>query len=143
MTEQLKQNQSQLSQTSTSALPSNPTRRTNLVLIGLPGSGKSVLGRQLAKVLKWEFIDIDERIVQAAGQSIPGIFAKLGEAGFRELETRQTELAAQTSAAVIATGGGVVTRPENMAALAATGLVVFIDRRPEDIVQDVRIADRP
>ena len=116
---------------------------TNIVLVGMPGSGKSSLGKRLARRLRRPFIDTDDLIVAAAGKSIERIFAEDGEATFRELETRCVREAAARKGVVIATGGGVVLREENMQALRADGLIVFLDRAPERILKTAELSDRP
>ena len=106
----------------------------NLVLIGMPGSGKSTVGKILSRMLCMPLVDTDTLVEQAAGQTIPELFAREGEAAFRDRETAAARQAAALDKAVIATGGGIILRPENMAALAATGLIFFRDRDLEDIV---------
>lgn len=105
----------------------------NLVLIGMPGSGKTKLARLLAQRFALTEVDTDDMVEALAGKSIPALFEELGEEGFRRLETQAVQKAAALSGAVIATGGGVVLRRENMEALRAGGVVFFRDRRPEAI----------
>ena len=106
----------------------------NLVLIGMPGSGKSTVGKILSRMLCMPLVDTDALVEQAAGKTIPALFAQEGEAAFRDRETAAARQAAALDNTVIATGGGIVLRPENMEALAATGLVFFRDRDLEDIL---------
>ena len=106
----------------------------NLVLIGMPGSGKTKMGRILAETFSLPLVDTDQMVVEKAGKTIPEIFAESGEQAFRDLETAAVREAAALPGAVIATGGGVILRPENMEALRATGLVFFRDRSPAAIV---------
>lgn len=106
----------------------------NLVLIGMPGSGKTKMGALLAQRFGLPVLDTDALVAQAAGMTIPEIFDRFGEGHFRDLETQAVEQAAARDGAVIATGGGVILRPQNMAALAKTGIVFFRDRPPEAIV---------
>lgn len=106
----------------------------NLVLIGMPGSGKTKMGALLAQRFGLPVLDTDALVAQAAGMPIPEIFDRFGEGHFRDLETQAVEQAAARDGAVIATGGGVILRPQNMAALAKTGIVFFRDRPPEAIV---------
>lgn len=106
----------------------------NLVLTGMPGSGKTKMSALLAQRFGLEAVDTDALVVQAAGMTIPEIFDRFGEAHFRDLETQAVERAAAQAGAVIATGGGAVLRPRNMEALARTGIVFFRDRPPEAIV---------
>lgn len=106
----------------------------NLILIGMPGSGKSSLGRLAAETLGWEFCDTDEWIEQRASRSIPEIFRLQGEAEFRRLETEAVRVLSQRRRAVIATGGGCVLLPENMAMLASGGRIVYLDRPVEQLI---------
>ncbi|MFM9109397.1 MAG: shikimate kinase, partial [Prochlorococcaceae cyanobacterium] len=85
----------------------------NLYRVGMMGAGKSAVGRPLADALGYRFIDADTTISQAAGKPIPELFAGEGEAGFRRLETAVLDQIAGWHSLVVATGGGVVTRPEN------------------------------
>ncbi|MBR2721621.1 MAG: shikimate dehydrogenase [Clostridia bacterium] len=113
----------------------------NIVLIGMPGSGKSTVGACLAGTLGREFFDSDELIVARAGKSIPQIFAEDGEAAFRDLESKVIrELLAAKSGAVIATGGGAVLREENVDALRQNGRIYFLDRPLKDLTAT---SDRP
>ncbi len=100
----------------------------NIVLIGMPGCGKSIIGKRLAALLGREWIDIDEEIVKAAGKTIPEIFSEDGEDAFRRLETKCVASAGAKSGCVISTGGGVVTRAENKDLLRQNGTVVYIRR---------------
>ncbi len=115
----------------------------NIVLIGLSGCGKSSLARRLARRLKRPLLDTDTMVEAAAGKSIARIFAEDGESCFRDWESRCALRAAAATGAVVATGGGMVLREENMAALAKTGVVIFIDRRPERIVKTADLYNRP
>lgn len=100
----------------------------NWVLIGMPGSGKSTVGRQLAAQLGKPFVDVDNEIAQQAGMSIPDIFADQGEAGFRQWESRVLEQLGKESGLVIATGGGCVTRKENYPLLHQNGRIFWLIR---------------
>jgi shikimate dehydrogenase len=100
----------------------------NIVLIGMPGCGKTSVGLALAKKMKREFIDTDKLIKQSAGKPIPAIFAEDGENKFRELETNVLKTVCKQSGKVIATGGGVVTRAENRHIIRQNGIVVFRER---------------
>lgn len=100
----------------------------NIVLVGMPGCGKSTVGKALAKRLSRPFFDADEEIVKRAGKPIPEIFQAEGEAGFRKIETEVLFDLCRQSGAVIATGGGAVTVPKNHDILRQNSLVVFINR---------------
>lgn len=103
----------------------------NLVLIGMPGCGKSAVGRLLAEKLRRPFYDADAEIEKELGCDIPTVFAERGEAAFREAETKVLERLGKVSGSVIATGGGCVTREENYPLLHQNGTIVWL-RRPLD-----------
>ena len=105
--------------------------RENLVLIGMPGAGKTTVARILAQKTGRVFVDSDEEITKRAGKSIPAIFAEDGEAAFRELEAAIIREAALRSGCVLATGGGTVLREENLRRLRQTGRLILLDRPPE------------
>ena len=100
----------------------------NIILIGMPGCGKSSVGKALAAALNRPFLDADEEIVRRAGCSIPEIFAAQAEAGFRRLESAVLADLGKQSGIVLATGGGCVTRPENYPALHQNGCIVWLKR---------------
>ena len=108
--------------------------KKNIVLIGMPGCGKSSVGQELAAMLRMVLVDTDQMVEQAEGRTIPDIFAQDGEGAFRDKETAAAKQAASMTGVVIATGGGMVLRQENMAALAGTGIVFFRDRALTDIL---------
>lgn len=110
----------------------------NIVLIGMPGCGKSTLGKLLATKLGKRFVDCDEEIVKKAGRSIPTIFKEDGEEHFRALETEVVAALGKESGLVIATGGGVVTRAHNLPHLGQNGRVVFLDTPPDALPTDGR-----
>lgn len=114
----------------------------NIVLIGMPGCGKSTLGRSLAEMLGREFIDADPEIEKDAGKTIPELFA-VSEDFFRKQETRTTKRLATLRGKVLAMGGGVVLRQENISSLKENGLIIFLDRSPADIISDVDTQTRP
>ena len=100
-----------------------------IVFIGMPCSGKSSIGREVADHYGLDFYDLDEELEKYAGMTIENIFAEKGEAEFRRIETEVTAMMADRTDAVIATGGGIVTKPENMRILKCEGtLVVYIHR---------------
>lgn len=116
--------------------------RKNIVLIGLPGSGKTTLGRALAQKLGRPFYDADEVLVQREGRSVASLFA-VSEECFREAEERTIDFLSRKEGAVIATGGGAVKRPVNMRRLRRGGFVIFLDRPPARIASDVEVRTRP
>ncbi len=108
--------------------------KKNIVLIGMPGCGKSAVGRELSAMLHMVLVDTDQLVEQADGRAIPDIFAQDGEIAFRDRETAAAKQAAAMRGVIIATGGGMVLRQENMAALSETGIVFFRDRDLADIL---------
>ena len=112
--------------------------RTNIVLVGMPGCGKTTVGRELARLSGKPFVDLDEEIVRRAGKSIPDIFREEGEAAFRELEAQVLADVCARSGQVIATGGGAILSGENRAALRRTGWVCCLRRRLEDLPTEGR-----
>lgn len=110
----------------------------NIVLVGMPGCGKSTIGKQIAKQLNKKFVDADTLIEEQAGMTIPEIFASSGEAGFRQWETKILTQIGKESGLVIATGGGCVTRLENYPALHQNGKIVWIKRNIHILPTDGR-----
>jgi shikimate dehydrogenase len=110
----------------------------NIILIGMPGSGKSTVGRLLAKKLARYFVDADEAIIKEAGMPIPEIFATSGEEGFRQIETKVLARLGQESSLVIATGGGCVTRRENDPLLHQNGTIFCLQRDLHKLAVDGR-----
>ena len=106
----------------------------SLYLVGMMGSGKTSTGRPLAERLGYGFLDADAVIEQAAGCSIPEIFDRDGEAGFRSLESQVLSAISQRHSLVVATGGGVVTQPENWG-LLHSGIVIWLDVVPDQLLQ--------
>jgi len=106
------------------------------VLVGLMGSGKSSIGRRLAKHLALPLIDLDDYIVEKDGRSIPDIFAQDGEVFFRQLETACLR-EVLGKAAVIATGGGVVMAAENRQLLQAHPPVIWLKASPEFLAKRI------
>ena len=109
----------------------------SLYLVGMMGSGKSSTGRPLAERLGYGFVDADAVIEQAAGCSIPEIFEREGETGFRAIEHQVLSAISQRHSLVVATGGGVVTQPENWG-LLHSGIVIWLDVVPEQLMQRLR-----
>lgn len=108
--------------------------KRNLVLIGMPASGKTTVGRAAANMLGREFFDVDAYITQKAGADIPTIFSEKGEACFRDLETEAVrELSAKTGV-VLATGGGTILRKKNVDLLRMNGKLLFLDRPLERLL---------
>jgi shikimate kinase len=113
-------------------------------LVGMPGSGKSTVGPELARRLGVPFVELDAEIERAAGMTIREIFERDGEARFRELEAAALTDAAAQDPSVVSCGGGVVLEPANRILLRATGEVVFLSVPLETLRARVRpAADRP
>ena len=113
-------------------------RMGNIVLIGMPGCGKSSVGAALAERLGREFFDADQLVELDAGMSIPEIFEREGEDGFRRRETRALAWLCARSGCVISAGGGCVTRPENLPLIRQNGKAVWIRRALESLPSDGR-----
>ena len=114
--------------------------KENIVLTGMPGSGKSTIGALLSKELSRPFVDTDELIEEKAGITIPDIFSKFGEEYFRKLESEVIAEVSKKTGLVVATGGGAVLKKENVKNLSQNGKIFFLDRPLEQIVPT---ADRP
>ena len=100
-----------------------------VILIGMPCSGKSAIGRAIADYFGFTFYDMDEEIVSSAGMSIQSIFEEKGEPAFREIETQIAKKLSEVKKAVVATGGGVVTRENNMKFfMSESSAIIFIHR---------------
>lgn len=113
------------------------TEVKNIVLVGFMGTGKSRVGRLLAKRLGLDFVDMDALIEERQGKPIPRIFAEEGEPAFRRMERELVRELAAREGQVIACGGGIVLNPDNLADYAATGLVVCLSAAPDTILERV------
>ncbi len=114
--------------------------KQNIVLIGMPGCGKSTVGRLLSERLQMPLTDTDDVIRQQTGEEITALFAAYGEAGFRERETDAVRLVCREGGQIIATGGGAILREENTEAMRMNGILLFLDR---PLAQLLPTADRP
>ncbi len=115
----------------------------NIVLVGFMGTGKSAVGRELARGLSWRFVDSDTEVESAAGRTVGALFDSLGEERFREIESEVIErLSRETLHAVVATGGGAVVREENWKSLRRLGEVVALTAGPEAILERVQRSRR-
>ena len=99
----------------------------NVYLVGMPGSGKSSVGRALAPLLSLPFVDLDEEVEQQSGRSVAEVFERGGEGTFRLAESRALAAVAAGRPAVVACGGGIVLDPSNRALLASSGVVVYLE----------------
>lgn len=116
--------------------------KSNIVLIGMPGCGKTTIGKMLSEKISYEFCDIDEYIEKQENTSISRIFDK-GEEHFRDIEEKYVKEVALKQGIVISTGGGVIKRKANIEALKENGVIFFVDRPIEDILSDLDTDSRP
>lgn len=114
----------------------------NIVLIGMPGSGKSTIGYLLSKKLNMRYIDMDEHIELHENKSIKEMF-ELGEEYFRDVETKCCISLSKLNFHIIAAGGGVIKRQENMTCLKDNSIIIFINRPLDNIIQDIDTYTRP
>ena len=110
----------------------------NIILIGMPGCGKSTVGHLLAQKLDRPFVDADSEIEAAAGMSIPEIFSRDGEEGFRQVETQVLSELGKKSGLIIATGGGCVIRERNYSLLHQNGICIWMTRDLNQLPTDGR-----
>lgn len=115
----------------------------HVFLIGMPGSGKTSLGKKVAGNLHIPFIDMDARIQEVMGCPITEIFEKYGEETFRRAETNMLIHISREAPALVSTGGGSVMNPENVRIMKACGLIVLVDRPLEQILSDIKLDRRP
>ncbi len=109
----------------------------NIILTGFMGTGKSTLGRLLAKRIGYQFVDTDAAIEKRAGKTISELFRDRGEAVFRRLEAELAKELSRRQGLVIATGGGLVMNPGNVAALQQTGTIICLTASPDEILARV------
>lgn len=106
---------------------------SNIYVTGFSGTGKTTVSRELARILSWRFVDLDDEIVEVAGKTIEKIFTEDGEDSFRALESQALRRVSEAQNQVVSTGGGIVTHSANRAAMASSGFVVLLDASPETI----------
>ena len=116
--------------------------KNKIVLIGMPGCGKTTIGKILSTQLNLKFYDMDEYIQETSGKTIAELFEK-GEDNFRDLETQACRDLIKKNNVIISTGGGVVKRKENVDILKEDSTIIFLDRPVEKIIGDVDISKRP
>ncbi|MBQ8073103.1 MAG: shikimate kinase [Clostridia bacterium] len=114
-----------------------------IYLIGMPGSGKSSLGRRAARELGLPFTDLDQWIEERAGMSVSDIFAQHGETAFRKAETGALAALTRARPGVISLGGGTAMNPVNRKIMQSWGSVILLDRPLERILSDIRTEERP
>ena len=115
----------------------------HIFLIGMPGCGKSSLGKKVASVTRVPYADTDQRIVDAAGCSVGEVFERYGEAAFRNAETNVLIQLTREQPSLVSTSGGMVLRENNRAIMRNHGVIVLIDRPLEDIMGDIKLDRRP
>ena len=113
--------------------------KNNIYLVGMPGAGKTTVGRQLARRMQRSFIDADQEIEARTGVGIPLIFDIEGEQGFRDRESKVLVELGSQSKLIVATGGGAVLRPENRLALKEGGIVVYLHATPRLLFERTRL----
>lgn len=116
--------------------------KSNIILVGMPGCGKSTIGEKLAEKLNYDFCDLDDYIVEKEDMTIDQMFEH-GEEYFRDIESSGVRDIVNWNKTVIATGGGVIKRLENIDVLKENGFIIFIDRPIEQIISDVDTDIRP
>ncbi len=115
--------------------------KTNIVLIGFMGSGKTTIGIRLAYKLKYLFIDTDKKIEEEMGISINEIFRIYGEQYFRNLEKTFIKKLSNSNKQVIATGGGIIKNKQNIEELKSKGIIIYLNASPEHIYNNIKDDD--
>ena len=115
----------------------------HIFLVGMPGSGKSALGRRVALKLQTPYLDTDTYLAEITGMNTAQLYETYGEAAFRDGETRLLQELINASPGMISTGGGVSLREENRRVMKDHGYIVLIDRPIDDIMLDIRAEKRP
>lgn len=116
--------------------------KNKIVIIGMPGSGKTTIGKLLSEELRLKFIDMDEYIQETTSKTIAELFEQ-GEEYFRDIETKACRDLMKYENILISTGGGVVKKSVNVEILKKDALIIFIDRPVEEILNDVDVSKRP
>lgn len=115
----------------------------HIFLIGMPGSGKSSLGRKVANNLRLPFVDMDRKIQEILNGTVNEIFERYGENAFRVAETNMLIHLMGTTPSIVSTGGGVVMNPENCKLMRAAGAIILVDRPLKQILSDIKLDRRP
>ena len=116
--------------------------KNKVVLIGMPGCGKSTIGKLVSKELNFNFVDMDNYIEDMTSKTIPQLFEQ-GEEYFRDFETLACKKLSEKNNILISSGGGVVKRKENIEILKKESYIIFIDRPLEELLNDIDISTRP
>lgn len=116
--------------------------KKNIVLIGMPGSGKTTIGERISNNINMELYSIDKCIEKQEGKTVNDIF-QLGEDYFREIESKFIEYISKKVGVIIDTGGGVIKNPRNIELLKKNGYIIFINRPLQNIIKDIDIEHRP
>ncbi len=114
----------------------------NIVLIGMPGSGKTTIGYELSKKLDMNFIDADSYVEENEKSSISDMF-EISEEYFRRIESKYIEELSKLNSTVIATGGGVIKNENNILTLKNNSIIIYVNRKIDDIMKDIDISKRP
>ncbi len=114
----------------------------NIVLIGMPGSGKTTIGYELSKKLDMNFIDVDSYVEENEKSSISDMF-EISEEYFRRIESKYIEELSKLNSTVIATGGGVIKNENNILMLKNNSIIIYVNRKIDDIMKDIDISKRP
>lgn len=115
----------------------------HVFLIGMPGCGKSSLGKRVAGNLRVPYVDMDQRISDAVGCTVSEMFERYGEQAFRNAETNTLIQLTRETPSLVSTGGGTVLRENNRAIMRNSGVIVLIDRPLEEIMGDIKLDRRP
>lgn len=114
----------------------------NIVIIGMPGSGKSTVGYMLSQKMNMDYIDMDKYIETNENKTIKEMF-QIGEKYFRDVETKHTKTLSKLNSHVISTGGGIVKRKENIKMLKENCIIIFLNRPLDNIIRDIDTSIRP